>query len=60
GAQGRHGEWYASRGYVVAIQDVRGRFDSEGEFEIFVNEAEDGADTVEWLAERPYCDGQVA
>ncbi|MFB6354879.1 MAG: CocE/NonD family hydrolase [Halobacteriales archaeon] len=60
GAQGRHGEWYASRGYVVAIQDVRGRFDSEGEFEIFVNEAEDGADAVEWLAERDYCDGQVA
>ena len=60
GAQARHGEWYASRGYVVAIQDVRGRFDSEGEFEIFVNEAEDGADAVEWLAARPYCDGQVA
>ena len=60
GAQSRHGEWYASRGYVVAIQDVRGRFDSEGEFYIFVNEAEDGADTVEWLAGRDYCDGQVA
>ncbi|MFB6361265.1 MAG: CocE/NonD family hydrolase, partial [Halobacteriales archaeon] len=60
GAQRRHGEWYASRGYVVAIQDVRGRFDSEGQFEIFVNEAEDGADSVEWLAQQPYCDGQVA
>jgi putative CocE/NonD family hydrolase len=59
GAQTRHGEWYASRGYVVAIQDVRGRFDSEGEFYIHVNEAEDGHDTVEWLAERDYCDGQV-
>ncbi|MDY6764843.1 MAG: CocE/NonD family hydrolase [Halobacteria archaeon] len=60
GAQSRHGEWYASRGYVVAIQDVRGRFDSEGDFYIFVNEAEDGHDTVEWLADQPYCDGQVA
>jgi len=59
GAQMRHGEWYASRGYVVAIQDVRGRFDSEGEFYIFVNEPTDGYDTVEWLAEQDYCDGQV-
>ncbi|WP_142859888.1 CocE/NonD family hydrolase [Salinigranum halophilum] len=55
----RHGEWFASRGYVVAIQDVRGRFESEGDFFIFVDEAEDGYDTVEWLAEQPYCDGQV-
>ncbi|MFB6111202.1 MAG: CocE/NonD family hydrolase [Halobacteriaceae archaeon] len=55
----RHGEWFARRGYVVAIQDCRGRFNSEGEYYIFVNEAEDGADTVEWLAEQPWCDGQV-
>ncbi|XVH31137.1 CocE/NonD family hydrolase [Haloferacaceae archaeon DSL9] len=55
----RHGEWFASRGYVVAIQDCRGRFDSEGDYYIFVDEAEDGYDTVEWLAERDYCDGRV-
>jgi putative CocE/NonD family hydrolase len=55
----RQGNWYAERGYVVAIQDVRGRFASEGEFYLLKNEAEDGADTVEWLAERPYCDGRV-
>lgn len=55
----RHGEWYAKRGYVVAIQDCRGRFNSEGDYYIFANEAEDGADTVEWLADREYCDGQV-
>lgn len=55
----RQGRWYAKRGYVVAIQDVRGRYDSEGEFYFVVNEPEDGYDTVEWLAERPYCDGQV-
>lgn len=59
GGRLRHGEWYASRGYVIAIQDVRGRFDSEGDFYINANEAEDGADTVEWLAEQDYCDGQV-
>ena len=55
----RHGEWFAERGYVVAIQDCRGRFNSEGDYYIFVNEAEDGHDTVEWLAGREYCDGQV-
>ncbi|WP_248905058.1 CocE/NonD family hydrolase [Halocatena marina] len=55
----RHGEWYAKRGYVVAIQDCRGRFESEGEYYIFIDEAEDGYDTVEWLADRDYCDGQV-
>ncbi len=53
------GRWFAKRGYVVALQDVRGRFESEGEFYLLINEAEDGADTVEWLASRPYCDGQV-
>lgn len=55
----RHGEWFASRGYVVAIQDCRGRFNSEGEYYIFVNEPEDGYDTVEWLAKQDYSDGQV-
>ena len=53
------GNWYAERGYVVALQDVRGRYASDGEFYLLANEAEDGADTVEWLADRPYCDGQV-
>ena len=53
------GRWYARRGYVVAIQDVRGRYGSDGEFALFTNEAEDGADTVEWLANRAYCDGRV-
>ncbi|WP_159901606.1 CocE/NonD family hydrolase [Salinirussus salinus] len=53
------GRWFAKRGYVVAIQDVRGRFESEGDFYLLVNEPEDGYDTVEWLADRDYCDGQV-
>jgi uncharacterized protein len=53
------GRWFAQRGYVVAIQDVRGRYASDGEFYLLKNEAQDGADTVEWLSEQPYCDGQV-
>ncbi|UCC38547.1 MAG: CocE/NonD family hydrolase [Candidatus Aminicenantes bacterium] len=53
------GKYYARRGYVVAIQDVRGRFASEGEWEPFVNEAEDGFDTVEWLAAQDWATGKV-
>jgi uncharacterized protein len=46
-------------GYVVVSQDVRGRFDSEGEFESYSNEASDGHDTVQWAAEQPWSDGNV-
>ena len=49
----------ARRGYVVIIQDTRGRFASEGEFHPFEGEAEDGVDTIAWAAGLPYADGQV-
>jgi putative CocE/NonD family hydrolase len=49
----------ASHGYVVVLQDTRGRFDSGGEFYPFRNEAADGFDTVEWAAALPYADGKV-
>src|ERR1700681_4346443 len=40
----------ASYGYVVILQDTRGRFDSEGEFYPFKFESLDGYDTIEWAA----------
>ncbi|KAB2334569.1 CocE/NonD family hydrolase [Cytobacillus depressus] len=46
-------------GYIVIIQDVRGRFASEGQFYPFIYEAEDGYDTVEWAASLPYSSGEV-
>jgi uncharacterized protein len=49
----------ASHGYVVVLQDTRGRYASEGEFYPFRNEGRDGFDTVEWAAALPYSDGQV-
>ncbi len=52
-------EWWARRGYARVVQDVRGRFASEGDFYLLKNEAEDGYDTIEWIAEQPWCDGQV-
>lgn len=49
----------ASHGYVVVLQDTRGRFDSGGEFYPFRHESEDGYDTVEWAAALDYSDGKV-
>ena len=53
------GEWWAKRGYARVMQDVRGRFASAGDFYLLKNEAEDGYDTIEWLAAQPWSDGQV-
>lgn len=51
--------FYAKRGYVFVVQDVRGRFDSEGDFHPFVTEAKDGYDAVEWCASQPWSTGDV-
>jgi putative CocE/NonD family hydrolase len=48
-----------SHGFAVVIQDVRGRYASEGEFYPFVNEMSDGYDTVEWCASQPWSNGKV-
>ena len=53
------GEFWASHGYLLAVQDVRGRFGSEGDFVLLANEGPDGYDTVEWLASLSYCDGNI-
>jgi putative CocE/NonD family hydrolase len=53
------GVYFAQRGYAVVIQDVRGRFDSEGEWSPFVHEAEDGYDAQEWCGTRPWSTGRV-
>jgi uncharacterized protein len=44
-----HPVWFARHGYHVAIQDVRGRGDSEGNFYPFRHEGQDGAETIAWL-----------
>jgi putative CocE/NonD family hydrolase len=49
----------AAAGYVVVLQDTRGRFDSEGEFYPFRNESDDGFDSVAWVAALPYSNGRV-
>ena len=53
------GKFWARRGYVYAVQDVRGRGDSDGEFYPLVHEAADGDATVSWLATRPWSNGKT-
>ena len=50
---------FAEHGYVVLIQDVRGRGGSEGEWYAFAREAPDGYDTIEWAAAQPWSTGKV-
>jgi uncharacterized protein len=46
-------------GYAVVYQDCRGAFRSGGEFTPMLNEPDDGADTIAWLLEQPWCDGHI-
>lgn len=46
-----HPIWYASQGYIVVIQDVRGRGTSEGKFNLFEHEIDDGLDTINWVSQ---------
>ena len=56
-------EFFAARGYVVIIQDVRGRFASDGDFYPFKDDGngpnKDGYDTVEWLAKQDWSTGKI-
>ena len=46
-------------GYVLALQDARGRFESEGRFQPLAQEAEDGVDLIGWLREQAWCNGSI-
>ncbi|NCW45932.1 MAG: CocE/NonD family hydrolase, partial [Gemmatimonadaceae bacterium] len=52
--------FYAERGYVVALQDTRGRYKSEGLFsKVQPLDGTDGYDVVQWLSKLPYANGKV-
>jgi hypothetical protein len=51
--------WFAGQGYIVAIQDVRGKFESQGEYTVSAHDTEDGYDTIDWLASQPWSTGKV-
>src|SRR5439155_6512334 len=50
---------FAERGYAVVVQDVRGRYASEGVFQPLSQEGRDGYDTLDWIARQPWSDGKV-
>lgn len=52
-------EIFVRRGYVVVYQDVRGRYDSEGAYQKYLDDAADGYDTCAWILEQPWCDGRI-
>jgi len=55
-------EWvqhFVSRGYVVVVQDVRGRYGSEGSWRPHRDDVSDGYDTAKWIGEQPWCDGNI-
>jgi uncharacterized protein len=54
-----HPAWLAAQGFLVVVQDTRGRWSSEGTFYPFRDEAADGHATVEWASGLPGCDGRV-
>jgi uncharacterized protein len=54
-----HPSWYADQGYIVVVQDVRGRGTSEGAFRLFTDDVADGEDTIAWAAELPDSSGAV-
>jgi hypothetical protein len=53
------GHYFAKHGYAVVVQDVRGRWASEGTWDFLGGDADDGVDTCAWIAEQAWSDGQV-
>src|SRR5215475_6763285 len=51
--------WFTERGYAFVVQDVRGKFRSEGQTVPYVHEVYDGYDTLEWIVRQPWSDGTV-
>ena len=52
-------EELVKRGYVIAVQDIRGRFESEGDYMVATGRREDGYDTIDWLTTQPWSNGKL-
>jgi len=51
--------YFVPRGYVVVVQDVRGRYKSEGHWRPIADDPNDGFDTAKWIGEQPWSDGSI-
>ncbi len=51
--------WFAGHGYVVAVQDVRGKFESQGNYIVSAADTDDGFDTIDWVAMQAWSTGNV-
>ena len=56
---GKFDRFFPDHGMALIVQDTRGRYDSDGLHYPFVSEAEDGEDTIRWIARQAWCDGNV-
>jgi putative CocE/NonD family hydrolase len=54
-----HPSWYAANGYIVVVQDVRGRGSSQGRFRLFADDVRDGGESIAWAAALPGSTGRV-
>ena len=59
GHQNETAEFFATRGYMVALVDSRGRGDSEGKWAPYVNEPQDGYDAQQWLGRQSWSNGMI-
>ncbi len=50
---------FVNHGFAVVVQDVRGRYSSEGKFNMLDQESADGEDTINWVAKQPWSNGRV-
>jgi putative CocE/NonD family hydrolase len=51
--------YFVRRGYAVVLQDLRGRYKSEGVFTKYIGEAADGRDCMAWIIDQPWCNGSI-
>src|SRR5579875_2302259 len=51
--------YFAAHGYVVVMQDVRGRYNSEGHWHLLSDDSNDGYDTAQWIGRQPWSDGGI-
>lgn len=59
---GMYGILYSTQNYHLVVQDCRGTFDSytNDNFLLYVNDYQDGVDTIDWILEQPWCNGKIA